>query len=428
MNSNPRTALVAAVFATLFSTSVYAISIGGFNPIKAATNVITAPTKTIINVVNVVVGGASAKTILDPTKDAAQSIAPLPILVTNVATWPQDQLFKQAQSVAAKAGKPGEFIFDVATFTQQYQVQLTKTAGTATANALLGKNPLEFVAMPLAAAIREARARHIAGAKPLPADVKKALANFFPQDVLDRARYTVGTVEITLPNGIGKVQKFLGNDYAVVCDDVIVFPKDPGTFRNDPQWWGHEVTHVQQYKEWGIDEFAFRYVKSLSNEVEDPAYARGDEVLAWAGQNFTNSSGVLAALAVGNPHVRMQQQTEPLLPTTYVKFKSDQAAAQAQADPPVIRCFFPADPLLEYYGTKSGRIIVVDPTIGQWMHIGWAIPPDIAGPAWIYFIPGRVSYDVFPNGQIMQRFTPGPYGPFGPPGPPTQVGHVAKLQ
>ena len=58
------------------------------------------------------------------------------------------------------------------------------------------------------------------------------------------------------------------------------------------------------------------------------------------------------------------------------------------------RASFPGDPL-EYYGTRAGRIIVVDPTVGRWMHIGWAMPADIAGPAWIYFIPGRGAYDAF---------------------------------
>ena len=420
-------ATAATAFAVLASTAAHAISIGGFDPIKAATKIVTAPTNTVINAVKVVVNGDSAKTILDPAKDAAKSVAPLPALAANVATWPNEQLFKEAQALAAKTGKAGEFVFDIASFQQRYHDQIVKSSGTAAANALVGKNPLEFLAMPLAAAIREARARHIASAKPLPDDVKKALFNFFPKEVLDRARYAVGTVEITLPNGIGKVQKFFGNDFGVVVDDVIVFSKDPGTFRNDPQWWGHEVTHIKQYMDWGVEEFAFRYVKSLGNEVESPAYARGDEVLAWARQNFRGADGSAVALVVASAHSMAGVQAEPLLPPAYVKAQDDQAAAAAQADPPIIRCIFPND-ALEYYGTQNGRIIVVDRAAGRWLHIGWAAPPDIAGPAWVYFIPGRGSYDVFANGQIVQRITPSPYGPFGPPGPPVQVGYVARLQ
>lgn len=427
MSSKTLFALVSAVaVGTFLSAPAYALSLGDFNPIKAATKIVTAPIATAINVVNVVVDGASAKTILDPAKDAARTVAPLPTLVANVATWPQAQIFKEAQTLAEKTGKTGEFVFDVATFTQRYQDAAIQSMGASAANVLLGKNPLEFVAMPLAAAIREARARHIKNAKPLPADVRKALGNFFAPDVLDRAKYTVGTVEITLPNGIGKVHKFFGNDYAVVVDDVIVFPKDPGSFKDNPQWWGHEMTHVQQYKQWGIDEFAFRYVKSVGDEAEDPAIARGNEVFAWAGQNFRSSDGALLALVIDRPHLQAVKQYSPLLPAAYAKIEEERAGTQAQSDPPILRCFFPGDSL-EYYGTRSGRIIAVDANTRQWMHIGWAAPPDISGPAWVYFIPGRGSYDVLPAGQIMQRYGPR-LSPYGPPGPPVQVGHVARLQ
>ena len=70
-----RLAFTAA--AMLLTTTVQAGLLDKFNPIKAVVNVVTAPAKTVINAVNVVVNGANPSTILDPTKDAARSIAPL---------------------------------------------------------------------------------------------------------------------------------------------------------------------------------------------------------------------------------------------------------------------------------------------------------------------------------------------------------------
>ncbi len=349
-------------------------------------------------------------------------------IAASVVTWPQDQLYKEAMKASNQIGGPaGDFVFDAATFTQRYYSELTKSAGAVASNTLLGQNPLQFVAMPLAAAVRQAREKHISSAKPLPDHIKEPLKKFFPQEVVDRAKYTVGKVDITLPNGIGQAQKYMSGGYAVVVDDIIVFNTDPPSFFEAPFWWAHEVTHVQQYMQWGIEDFALRYVSNYRGNIEAPADARGDEAFAWA--ENTPSDGVAVTLAaVAEATYKQYEKTErrktdspPLLPANYQQ-------AQAQLDPPILRFYFPSDaPNLEYYGTRSGRIIVVDGFSRNWMQIGWAVPPDINGPAWIYLIPGRGSYDVFLTGQIMQRVT-FPYGPTGPVGPPMQVGHVAKLQ
>jgi hypothetical protein len=57
------------------------------------------------------------------------------------------------------------------------------------------------------------------------------------------------------------------------------------------------------------------------------------------------------------------------------------------------------------------------PLNGQWMHIGSALPAQIAGPAWHYSA-GGLFYDVFPNGDIVQRFTPNG---------PQKIGYIVRL-
>jgi hypothetical protein len=38
-------------------------------------------------------------------------------------------------------------------------------------------------------------------------------------------------------------------------------------------WWSHELQHQVQYSQWGIDEFAYRYVTSC-HAVESDAEAK----------------------------------------------------------------------------------------------------------------------------------------------------------
>jgi len=251
----------------------------------------------------------------------------------------------------------------------------------------------------------------------LPEDVKEGLAGTFDASVLQRARWTVGSVEITLPNGLGRTRKFFGDDYAVVVEDIIVFNRQPPAFRDDPFWWGHEVTHVQQYKELGVDDFARKYIFSGGADLENPANAKGRLALEAARSNGQATQKALAIRASN------RVESRPLYPQK-VEFEADQSSNGGmppigpQTDPVVIECIFPNDRRpFAYLGTRAGRIIVVDRTNGQWMHIGFALPKQLPQVAWEYSA-GGVFYDVFPNGDIVQRVTP-----IGP----QKIGYVVRL-
>lgn len=416
------------VLLSLMANSATAGIFDDFNPIKAIVAVTTAPAKTILAGTKAVITGTSMSKALDPAKDAAASVSAVPKIVTSVAAWPQEQIYKAAKSAASIAGKPGDFVFDVATFADKYQRDLMKTSGQIATNTLLGQSPLQFLSMPLAAAIHEARDAHIGSAKPLPADVKAGLSSFFTADVLNRARYTVGRVEITLPNGIAKTQKLFGRDYAVTVDDVIVFNTDPGSFSDNPGHWAHETLHTQQYQQWGVEQFALNYVTN-SSSVEDAAERRENDVLMWAKNNGIPTATPKSFIASNMVDPQSgPSQTEPLLPAAYVEMRQNQATVVSD-DPLIVQFIFPNDPYpYQYFGSKGGRIIAYDPINGQWMHIGWAVPSDIPGPAFQYLIPGRVIYDSFENGDLFWRRPPpvmGPYGWVQPP--PTKIGYYVKL-
>ena len=146
-------------------------------------------------------------------------------------------------------------------------------SGASRIPGIIGSNvPAPSVAAALAAAIRSARAVHYPQSRPLPRRIIAILSKTMPMAALKRARYTEGDLNITLPNLVNGAQKyFAGNDHAVVVDDVIVFTQAPGTQSpNDIKWWAHEIHHVYQYKVWGVDRFAAKYVNN-SGRIEKRA-------------------------------------------------------------------------------------------------------------------------------------------------------------
>jgi hypothetical protein len=382
--------------------------------VSTTVHVVTAPTETVVKAVQAVANNKPIGTVLDPAKNLGKVAGDTVAQGTTLAAAPQEEIYKRAQKEMAKIGGPAAFVFDVSTFAERNQEELVKTSGLVTANILQQQNPLQIVAIPLSAAIREGRERYDPIAKPIPDDVKAGLAGFYAPGTLERARYAVGKLEITLPNGLGAAHKFGDSGYAVTVDDIIVFNVAPPSFKDDPGWWGHEVTHVEQYMQLGIEEFSRRYVFSAGADLENPAIHRGAQVQAKTNINGT-ATVALSAMTSG------AVASHPLYPVSYAKAQAEHPTAQPMSpplDPAIAQCVFPGDPRpVNYLITKSGRIVVVDRFNGQWLQIGWALPPSIPNVAWHYQA-GGVFYDVFPNGQIWLRFTP-----MGP----QQVGFVISL-
>ena len=158
-----------------------------------------------------------------------------------------------------------------------------KTAARKTKNA--AKKGWRYVvkgaAKILAASIRDARNRHLARSKPIPENVKQGLRAFIPESILNKARYAIGKCEVSLPNIINKGKEALSKvklfqdhgNHAVTVGHLIVFREDPG--QNLTRFWAHEMMHVVQYEEMGIDKFAFEYLitrsKPIEKEAEDEA-------------------------------------------------------------------------------------------------------------------------------------------------------------
>lgn len=103
--------------------------------------------------------------------------------------------------------------------------------------------------------------------QPIPLHVRAQLEDYYDFQVLDAARYKVGNTE-----QIDAASAMLQNPdvNAVTLVDIIVF-RNAEDAQNDVALWAHELKHVQQYQQWGIDEFAARYTRDYE-AVEAPAY------------------------------------------------------------------------------------------------------------------------------------------------------------
>ncbi|MGB7215666.1 MAG: DUF4157 domain-containing protein [Gammaproteobacteria bacterium] len=113
----------------------------------------------------------------------------------------------------------------------------------------------------VAALIAASRDAAIAsGVEPIPESIRREIADYVPADVLDAVRWCVRCGgELSLQRSTF----LLGIAPAITLDHVIVFAKLDDAL-NDPALWMHELKHVMQFREWGLDEFARRYLEDYA--------------------------------------------------------------------------------------------------------------------------------------------------------------------
>ncbi|WDY55949.1 eCIS core domain-containing protein [Pseudomonas sp. PSKL.D1] len=126
----------------------------------------------------------------------------------------------------------------------------------------------------LAFALRQARDEATAnGTQPIPLHIRAQLEPWYDFAVLDAARYRVGNEQ-----QVSAANALLQNPdvNAVTLIDTIIF-RHTGDAEDNVALWAHELKHVQQYQELGVEEFARRYTRNYE-DLEGPAYAIEAEV------------------------------------------------------------------------------------------------------------------------------------------------------
>ncbi len=105
------------------------------------------------------------------------------------------------------------------------------------------------------------------GVEPIPLHIRAQLEPYFDFAVLDSVRFKVGDpVELNMAHTLMQNPDVS----AVTLIDVIVF-RDEAEARDDVALWAHELKHVEQYRQLGVDQFAARYARDY-RALEAPAY------------------------------------------------------------------------------------------------------------------------------------------------------------
>lgn len=109
----------------------------------------------------------------------------------------------------------------------------------------------------LATLIEDSREQAVAqGVEPIPAAVRAEIGDYVPAEILDRVRWCVACGG---PFSLQHNTFLLGYAPAITLDYVVVFQRREDAL-GDPSLWVHELKHVMQYLEWGVEGFATRYV------------------------------------------------------------------------------------------------------------------------------------------------------------------------
>lgn len=127
----------------------------------------------------------------------------------------------------------------------------------------------------LAQAIRFSRAQARGAATfPVPPGLRKRLAPYFPAALLDKARYNLAGRRVSLGSALAT---WYLREGAVTLDDTVVFTNVHAAA--NIRLWAHELTHVQQYDELGVDGFGRLYAFNWLL-LEREARANADAVVA----------------------------------------------------------------------------------------------------------------------------------------------------
>jgi hypothetical protein len=153
----------------------------------------------------------------------------------------------------------------------QYEVCVTSCICLPDAREVIGPLPGE-VAQVAAGALQQwlvqsREAAATAGTEAIPPEIRRQLLPYYDAALLDAVRYRIGD-----SSELSAASAMLQNPdiKAVTLIDIIVF-RFPEDATEDVALWAHELRHVQQYREWGVEEFAARYTRDPDG-VEGPAY------------------------------------------------------------------------------------------------------------------------------------------------------------
>lgn len=109
---------------------------------------------------------------------------------------------------------------------------------------------------------------------PMPPALRKHLAPYFPPAILDKVRYNLAGRRVSLGSALAS---WYLREGAVTLDDTVVFSNSDAAV--NVGLWAHELTHVQQFDEIGVDGFGRLYAFNW-RLIERDARANAQAVMA----------------------------------------------------------------------------------------------------------------------------------------------------
>jgi hypothetical protein len=142
----------------------------------------------------------------------------------------------------------------------------------------------------LAEAIRFSRAQALKGrSRPLSDEMKQRYRPYFPEEMLEDVRWTLAGRRL----GLGSVLAgWYLREGAVTLDDVIVFSSR--TAANHEALVAHELTHVLQYRQLGVTDFARLYASDWPL-LEAQARRNAGRIVADIARRQSPAAGPLTA-------------------------------------------------------------------------------------------------------------------------------------
>jgi len=144
----------------------------------------------------------------------------------------------------------------------------------------------------LAETIRFSRAQALKGrSRPLSDEMKQLYGPYFPDELLEETRWTLAGRR----PGLGSVLAgWYLREGAVTLDDVIVFSSRSAAHHEALV--AHELTHVLQFRQLGVDDFARLYVQDWAL-LEAQARRNAGRIMADIARRQPDAAGPLTAIA-----------------------------------------------------------------------------------------------------------------------------------
>lgn len=140
----------------------------------------------------------------------------------------------------------------------------------------------------LATSIRFSKGQALnAGVQSIPAHIRAQLSPYIPAAILDKTRWTTANGRISIDTFLAQG---LNQSGAVTLDDVVVFSDAAlatGSGAGSIELWAHELTHVIQYQNMGVETFAFNYTVNFGG-IESQAR--------------DNAAGIMRAIRQATPY------------------------------------------------------------------------------------------------------------------------------